>query len=282
VCSAAQEVAAIADVAAARRDLERWGLRSREIRSRIGVSGGYSIANLCVDLAAGEVDLLTGAIATAPYRSGPALIAELRAEHPWIGARHFGGAGAIPLRRPYDRLGFPGLALLGNAACQVFSPHGSGVGTGLIAAAMLASAVGSAEDPGAEAATWAYARRFHAELGGLLAAVDGVRRASQALDARGIEALLAAGLIHPASARATLAQQLPRPGVRDALGLWSGLRDPAARSALPRLAAALAPVPRIVLHARRYPAAPDLRALARWGERLARLTGTAADPAGAA
>ena len=64
-----------------------------------------------------------------------------RADEPWLGESISGGSGVIPLRRPYARFTAPGLALVGDAACQVFPAHGSGIGMGLIAGRMLADAV---------------------------------------------------------------------------------------------------------------------------------------------
>lgn len=271
ICSAAQEVAEIADRGAAERFLATQGATSGETLSRSAVAGGFSIQNVQVDLTHGHVDLLTGAIAEDRYPSGPALVADLRARHPWIGPRRFGGAGAIPLRRPWSRLGALGVVLLGDAACQVFAAHGSGIGIGMIAARQLADAVAGAADPGAEAVTWAYSARFHRLWGGRLAAAQLIRQISQALTAEQIARVLAAGLINPDSARQTLDQQLPPLGPK----ALPALARAAARE--PRLAArfvaSLRALPRILWHHRRYPQAPDLRALERWDARTGRWLG---------
>jgi len=121
VCTAAQAVHALADAEGARRFLAAHNIEPGQTYCRMGVAGGYSIENVAVDLDHGQVDLLTGSIADGRDRDGPTILADLVHANPWIGRPLFGGSGAVPLRRPYDRLAVPGLALLGNAACQVFS-----------------------------------------------------------------------------------------------------------------------------------------------------------------
>ena len=76
---------------------------------------------------------------------------------------------------------------MGDAACQVFPAHGSGIGMGLIAGRMLADAVADAVDPGDEQVLWGYQAAFQHEFGGLLAAFDAFRRMSTVLggDGRG-------------------------------------------------------------------------------------------------
>ncbi len=275
VCSAAQMVCAVADPDAARAWLRAEGIDEGDTLCRAGVAGGYSISNLTVE--GDEVEILTGAIAVPALPSGPDLVERARARHAWIGARRFGGAGAIPLRRPYDRLAAPGVALLGNAACQVFSAHGSGIGVGLLAARMLADAVSGAADPGDGATLWRYQATFQRRVGALLAAYDLFRRASQALAGPDVQRLLEAGLLSEPSYRAGLEQRLPVPDARDLLQTLRG----ALRA--PRLAARMAPTfarlgPAVALY-RAYPDAPDARALARWSGRAARLFGERPDVA---
>ena len=53
----------------------------------------------------------------------------------------FGGQRAIPLGRPHDTLASDRVALVGDAARQVFSAHGSGIGAGMVAARMLVDAI---------------------------------------------------------------------------------------------------------------------------------------------
>ena len=274
ICSAAQYVCRIMDLDAARRHLDRFDARPGETLSRVGVSGGWSVANLACDLERETVDLLTGAIATSAYAGGSALIGRMRAASPWIGPEVFGGRGAIPLRRPYDRLVAPGLALLGDAACQVFSMHGSGVGMGLLAARLLTDAVGVDGDPGALTVLWRYQARFHRRWGGLLAAYDIARRATQALAVTDVEAMLDVGIIDSNGFKAGLEQRLPAVTSLPILNLGLGMIKK------PRLFVRLrstAKIPSILRHYRRYPDRPDDRRLASWSARAARHFGEAAD-----
>ena len=235
ICSAAQEVRSIVDRAGARAFLDRYGLRSRDAIGFVGVAGGYSTRVVQVDLERGEVDLLTGAVAGEGRPSGARLIEEFVAAQPWIGPRIFGGAGAIPLRRPYSTLGLPGVVLLGDAACLVFPAHGSGVGAGLVAARLLADAVTAAGDPASPAVPRQYAAAIHRDLGALFSAYDAFRRMSQRLEGDDVGALIRAGFVNESTTHSGLLQVMPRFSPRHALRLGrAAVREP-------RLAAAMAP-----------------------------------------
>src|SRR4029077_4981453 len=105
LCLAAQHVYEIADVAGARAYLAKNDVRSGDVHALTGTHGGYSVVNVRVDVtdAGGEVSILTGSVPDSGT-TGAAMIDTMRAEHPWIGEHLFGGAGALPLRRPYARL----------------------------------------------------------------------------------------------------------------------------------------------------------------------------------
>ncbi|MEZ4470848.1 MAG: FAD-dependent oxidoreductase [bacterium] len=266
VCSAAQAVFHLRDAAAARRWLDAQGARPLETLSRTGVAGGYSIGNVMVDVDGDEVELLTGSVPAEGNRDGPHILSELLEDLPWIGERIFGGQGAIPIRRPYAHLTHPGLALLGDAACQVFPAHGSGIGIGLIAARLLADSTASAADPGARAVVWRYGAQFHHQWGGLLAGYDLFRRLSQSLAPEETAALLASGLLTPTGTRAALAQRLPRVPLRDLPKLARGLtRTPRLGT---RLLAVLGWMPAITAWAKRFPQVPDEAARDRWASRM--------------
>lgn len=269
MCSAAQAVCDLADPDAARRFLTAHHAQPGEVLSFSGVAGGYSIQNVQVDFDDGTVDLLTGAIAVPEHPSGPALIADLKARHPWIGATRFGGSGAVPLRRAYARLGAPGVVLLGDAGCQIYAAHGSGIAMGMLAAKALCEAVAGAGDPGAEAVTWRYSADYHRTWGARTAAATLVRRMTQGLSGAEVAQVLKAGLITPRASAAALDHQLPPMGPTHLPPMLLG----AARA--PRLAArllgTLRHLPAIVRHHRRYPKTPDVAALRAWDARLGRL-----------
>ncbi len=278
ICTAAQAVFEIADVRACEAFLEREGMQPGEVLAKTGVAGGFSILNVRVDLQGGHVAVLTGSVQDAPDRpSGTRLLEDFVKAQPWLGPRRFGGASAIPIRRPYARLGAPGLALLGDSGCMNFSAHGSGIAVGLRAARTLADAVTAhALDPGSERATWSYASRWHRASGGLLLAYDVVRRVTQAMSRDDLEQLMASGLVSSASARAALAQQVPPLGATDVVSaVRAAIRNP--RLAM-RVARGSSTVPACLAHGKRYPQEADLRALAEYEQRSAELAGDPVDP----
>jgi len=277
VCTASQAVYAIADRAGAERFLAREEASAGVHVARVGVAGGFSILNVRVDLDEGEVAVLTGSVQDGGDRpSGAQLLASFVRENAWIGARIFGGSGAIPLRRPYARLGAPGLALLGDAACMTFSAHGSGIGTALEAARLLADAAASGGDPGEPSVTWRYAASYHRAHGGVLLAYDVIRRVTQQLTRDESETLMATGIVTKESIAAGFAQTPPPLGAAELMRVGRG----ALRS--PRLAARMAfqvrNVPASLAHGKRYPPEPEIALLERYEARSASLVGDPTDP----
>lgn len=267
LCAAAQEVREIVDPDGALRFLEGVGAHPGEPIGFVGVAGGYSVLNIHVHHDLRHVGILTGSLPALGYPSGKDILEHFAAERAWVGRSLFGGSAAIPLRRPYDRLAGERVALLGDAACQVFSAHGSGVGTGLIAARMLADTLISGQPLREYEVAW---QREH---GALLASFDVMRRWSQQLDGAAVGRMMALGLTEPELMRAGLNQEMPpvslaslaqmAPRVARALrtdaSLGAGLVGAAARSR--------------VVHAlyARYPR--DLRFLPAWSRAVDRLLG---------
>jgi flavin-dependent dehydrogenase len=274
ICAAAQAVYDIADAEAAGAVCESAGMRAGEVLGISGLAGGYSVLNLAVDRRAGEVSLLTGTVPDGGRSpSGMHLLERYVRTQPWIGRRRFGGAGAIPIRRPLTRLVSPGFALLGDAACQVFPAHGSGIGLGLCAARLLADAVLAVptEQTGSLESLWAYAATFHRRHGGVLAGYDLVRRTVQGFDALASERLLASGLLTPESVAAGMRQVWPTLNPAGLVAL------PLAVSRAPTeawaLAQAVSRMPLVRWQAEQYPLLPDLQALSQYERRLERLMG---------
>lgn len=275
LCTAAQYVHHIHDPEGARRFMHRNDLRAGDTLCTIGAYGGFSTANLAVEPEQGEAEILTGSIADGVHLNGPQIVEAMLKANPWIGDRIFGGAGAIPIRRPYDRLAGAGVALVGNSACQVFPAHGSGTGISMIAARVLARAVAKFRDPGSEEALWAYQAQFHRQWGGLLAFYDLVRRHSQTLSKAALTELFDAGILTPASQRAALDQRVPRPSVSEVLRMFPGLGRRGARAL--ELARALGPGPAVWLHHANYPAEISESRLRAWSRRGAWLRGDRPD-----
>ncbi|MBX3313175.1 MAG: FAD-dependent oxidoreductase [Actinobacteria bacterium] len=265
-CTAADVVFRVADVDGARRQLDAWGARPGEAVNVLGTAGGFSTRSISVSGDLTEVRVLVGCLADGRHGPAARMLTEVRRLHPWIGDRLHGGAGLIPLRRPFTRCTAPGLALVGDAAAQVFPAHGSGVGMGLLAGTTLAEVVGDADDPGEGATVWRYQVEFQRRFGGDLAFYDGFRRHSSAIGTPGVRALLRSGLLTEHLARSGLDQTrgTPRPG--DLPGLVTGLAR-APRAGLSTAATSVRSSAAAVL-ASRYPTEPDPAALAAWGRRL--------------
>lgn len=230
ICAAAQEVRKVRDPEAARSFFLSQGAQPGETLCFTSIAGGYSIVN--ARLQGDAISLLTGSIPAEGHPAGKELLDRFVAEHSFIGDTIHGGARAIPLRRPYDLLGKGNVALLGDAACQVFSAHGSGIGIGMIAARMLAETIAEGRDG------YAYSVAFHRRWGGLLATYALFRRFSQSVTVPELNALMEAGLMDEASVRAGLQQRIPEVSVPLALEKLTASRR-APRLAL-RLGQALA------------------------------------------
>lgn len=271
LCSATDAEFAIADPDGARRFLDRHGARPGDSVSVMGCAGGWSMKAVRVSDDLQHAGALVGCIANGRYGTGPGLMADLRREHAWLGDPVAMWSGVIPLRRPYARFTAPGLALVGDSACQVFPAHGSGIGLGLMAGTMLVEATAKAADCGDEDTLWRYQHRFQQRHGGVLAGLDAFRRMTTALGTDGIDRMVSANLFDPTVARATLAQQIATPRVASLPGMLWGL------ATHPKLAAVMVPwLTRGALvraQGARYPERVDLEALARWDRRVERLLG---------
>lgn len=269
LCSAQQLILEIDDEDGARRFLADHGARAGDAVVAVGIAGGYSTINITVESSLDEVSVLTGSIPSFGHLTGPELVKATRAVHPWMGRTVFGGGGTIPLRRVYDRFTAPGIALVGDAASQVFPGHGSGIGFGLLAGKVLAEATAGADDPGAEAALWRYQAAYLREFGATLAGFDAIRRMSTELGPEGVEALYATGVFSAPLVRPGLEQKVGLMGPRDTVAAARAL---ATRPALARIVVpALAAMGTAKAVYRAYPSAPSEKAFAAWQRTASRL-----------
>jgi flavin-dependent dehydrogenase len=260
ICSAAQQVHAVTDLGSARAFFERHGVAPGDTLCFTAVAGGYSILSLRLE--GDRVGILTGSIPAEGHPSGLELVQRFVAEERWVGARLFGGSRAVPLGLPRARLAHERVALLGDAACQVFSAHGSGIGAGLVAARMLSDALANAEDP------WAYSVAWQRRFGGLFAIYDEFRRFSQSLDPDEVERLFDAELLDARGALAGLRQELPRPDLAQLRRVLGGaVRE---LGLARRFARVLTRGAAFGLLYARYP--EDPARLADWAARLGRIT----------
>lgn len=228
ICAAAQSVHHVEDLDAAHQFFAEHDVAPGQTLCFTGIEGGYSILNIRVD--DDHVSLLTGSIPADGHRSGRAILQEFVDRQPWVGEAIFGGSRAIPLRRPYARLHERNVAVIGDAACQVFSAHGSGIGPGLVAGRILADALASGRGLGG------YTRDWHRTYGGLFAGYAAFRRFSQTLSVDALATLMQTGLMDADMAAQGLLQQMPSADLADLKNKLAG----AVRA--PGLVARLVPV----------------------------------------
>ncbi|MFU8806379.1 MAG: NAD(P)/FAD-dependent oxidoreductase [Bradymonadaceae bacterium] len=203
ICAAAQEVRRIDDRKRAQQFFADHGVPWGQTLCFTGIAGGYSVLNL--KGSAENLHILTGSIPGLGHRSGLGLLREFLSQNDWVGEQIFGGACPIPLRRPFDQLGQGRVAVVGDAACQVFSAHGSGVGAGLLAARELAEALSRGEG------VLGYTLRWHRRYGGLFASYDLFRRFSSALSVHQVARMMNSGLLDGEVAAVGLSQRAPSP-----------------------------------------------------------------------
>ena len=275
ICDAAQHVRELLDVEASRAFIKDMNGLPGEILVFLGREGGFSTLNIMVDESHNEVDMLTGSTGNGKYRTGEQLVADFIEDKPWIGPVKFGGSGRIPMRRPYDRLGVPGCVLVGNAACQVFPAHASGIGVGQIAGKILAETVALYRDPGSAEAVWRYQASFQREIGSLLGAYDVFRRLTQTFSPDDVHFLFESGMMNETTSLSGLAQQMPDIGPLMGLKIaMNGVNNP---KLLARFGQATATMQLVYYLYKAYPKEQDERALRQWSKRAATLFGEKPD-----
>lgn len=186
------------------------------------IEGGYSTLMVRVDPDFDHVDLLTGVVNDGHHGTGEQCIHAFRNRQAWIGGRIFGGSGRIPLNKPYRQFVSPGIAAIGDAACQVFPAHGSGVGSGLLAARMMADAVVQNEDPGSMEALWHYQTNFQKKRGMVHAVYYIFSQMIKTMPAEDVQALVENGLLTKNNVISSLNQQLPIPDSKSVLPMIIG------------------------------------------------------------
>lgn len=142
-------------------------------------------------------DVLIGRIGSLSDKTYENAIADLKEDNPVIGNKVSGGdvIFEIPVRRPLSNLVANGYVLLGDSACMTIPIIGSGIGSGLKAAKMLADAVTSADkEPFSKKNLYRYQLKFMREIGGKHAAIELVR--NKLLSSRGeIDDLVKSGVM---------------------------------------------------------------------------------------
>lgn len=273
--SAIQVVCEVTDRAAARDYLSRNGFAEGDVVVWSGSYSGFETRMARLERGLSEVELLVGVAHDGGKMPARRVLAELRAHLPWAGRVRSGGGGDIPCRRPYDLLVAPGLALIGDAACQVFPAHGSGMGAGLLAARLLSNAVKGQGDPGELAALWDYQWRHHRGRGAVHAGYEVFRRAVLDWGPDGVEAMLKGGLILPGTTHAALAQRPPSLGLGEGLSLTRALwKAPAGAGQMAAMAGRMTATTALW---RAFPRLPNMAAVRRWARMAQVVSGSPAD-----
>ncbi len=133
-------------------------------------------------------DVLVGRIGSLSDETYENAIADLKEDNPVIGDKVSGGdvIFEIPVRRPLSNIVANGYVLLGDSACMTIPIIGSGIGSGLKAAKMLADAVVTADkEPFSKKNLYRYQLKFMREIGGKHAAIELVK--NKLLSSRGNE-----------------------------------------------------------------------------------------------
>ena len=270
ICEARHQVHRVEDMERARAFFGEHGVAPGESLVFTSVAGGFS--SLQVRLEGEVITLLSGTIPGQGWDRPRKVLGQLRREQPWIGEQLRGHGRAIPLRRPYDQLALGNRAAIGDAACQVFSAHGSGVGQGLIAGKVLADALASGRG------VLGYQADYLRGHGGVLAAIVWFRRLTQSMTPGQMAQLMTAGIMNPDISRDALLQR-SMDDVPSAAGLTSAalgvVREP--RLALTIMGPVVARMALVRQGYRAYPESGDRADLARWQRRM-RLLGQTPDP----
>jgi flavin-dependent dehydrogenase len=201
LCAAAQAVYDVPDENDAYDFFGRRNSLLGDVLCYTSVAGGYSVVN--VRGYTDELSILTGSIPTTGAPSGKALLEEFVRSQRWLGRRRFGGWRAIPVCSPFSPLFDRRVAFLGDAACQVFPAHGSGIGAGMVAARLLADALANGRGTEGYAASW------HRRYGALHCAYDLIRRFSQTLNAKRLAGMMSNYMIDEESVVAGLDHRFP-------------------------------------------------------------------------
>ncbi|KPA17725.1 geranylgeranyl reductase [Candidatus Magnetomorum sp. HK-1] len=219
---ASQGVFEIIDRAGAKNYLETLGEQTGTFICFPAIEGGYSTLMLYINPNFDHVDILTGVVNDGHHGTGETLIHTFRKAQAWIGDRILGGSARIPLHRPYNQFVTEGAALIGDAACHVFPAHGSGVGSGMIAARMLTDAISQYDDPGRLEALWQYQARFQKDRGAVHAAYHVFSTMIQSMSEDDVKKLIEKGLMTKENIISSLNQQLPVPGIESILSMLVG------------------------------------------------------------
>jgi flavin-dependent dehydrogenase len=164
---------------------------------RTGFTSTFSLFSIYVDLDDDRVDINVALPHSSRYKTARQLCSEYVESHAWIRELISAGGGVIPVRRPLSSFVANGMACVGDAACQTFPMHGSGVGNSLAAGAILARAADRALETGdtSRHALWSYNVEYMQERGAAQANADLLRHFVLTMDQDELSVMFDTGII---------------------------------------------------------------------------------------
>lgn len=242
----------------------------------VGKHGPYSVQATWVSPSRDLASCLAGTLPFDGYPSPAEVLAALRSRV-GDGVEVLSSAGArIPVRRPIEVLAGHGVALVGNAACQVFPATGCGVALAGHAARLLAEhGAAHCRDSGRPELLWRYNCQYQRRWGAVQAASEAFVRGIRKLGGQGwdvAELLMRVKASNGSDFLRSLELRSPVPPA----GEWVRRTG-----SLVRLGSRLGPLSGIMaralavqgLYRLGYPTRPDPAAVVRFAGRVARLVG---------
>lgn len=131
----------------------------------VGRFGPYSTLSTWVDRDCRNGGLLSGTLTCDGFPDPRKVLSDFRAQFGAYNRRESGGGGFIPIRRPIEMLVGQGVALVGQAAAQVYPATGCGVALAGQAARLLAEAASQYLTGGSMEALWRYNSSYQSTWG---------------------------------------------------------------------------------------------------------------------
>jgi flavin-dependent dehydrogenase len=266
---------------------ESWGVDPRKAAAAalpspagcathfLGRGGPFSTLSLWLAADRKSAALLAGSFPCDGHPAPDEMLVDLRQQLRIFTRRSTCGGGLIPVRRPVEMLAGRGVALVGQAAAQVFPLTASGVVLAARAARSLASAAREYCREGRRPESlWKYNREYQASSGALQAGAEVLVRHVRRADASGQwhERIMRAGLAGPRDFVRSLQAASLVPSLPELPGKAAGLLKGGLAS-IGLSAAMLRSVAVSQAWASLYPEEPDSAAVRRFAGLMARMMG---------
>jgi digeranylgeranylglycerophospholipid reductase len=227
--------------------------------------GSFSVEQILIDLDAGTLDVLFGFKKSYGSSAKKELDRYLEQEG-FAGEKIEGGGGNIPIRQQLDTLVDHRFMIVGDAACQVISAHGSGVASSLIAAKSAAENAITALGKGKTSRSdlWDYNMEFQRGRGAMMAYYFASEQIIESFLPGDVAWLMGSGMVSKSDfENAVIAKRInPLSGLPSRLFAFA--KRPAFCAEFVHKVAVTASV---LAHYKKYPSVSDVTALQRWQEK---------------